>query len=251
MKKIILIVSLFLLLTGCGLIDTTAPTSEQPTEPSSIAPASEQSTEPSSAEPKESSEVPVPQEKTEFSMEDVIVGSIKYGASREEVKAVFGEPASMETYMQEATAEDITEYTYKNGNQFIFTSYDRKEPILYWVKIVADDVKTARGLGVGSSKSDVLASFKNDNLDDGVLYAAGSKKDLLNETLLIPPRGYINDEPDENGRTAICYTVPLEPYESESDVEEFEYFQHGTMIFHIKDDRVVEYQWFILPLIGE
>ena len=246
MKKITLIVSLFLLLTGCGLIDTIAPTSEQPTEPSSIAPASEQSTEPSSAEPKESSETPVPQEKTEFSMEDVIVGSIKYGASREEVEAVFGEPASTNSYTEGATGSRITEYTYKNGNEISFkTMEEEKDPILYWVKIVTDDLKTARGLGVGSSKSDVLASFKNDNLDDRILYAARTKKMNESETIITPPRGYIADEPDEEGRTEIHYDVPVEPYENESDAEEFWYIPHGMIRFSIKNEKVVEYSWIV------
>ena len=177
-------------------------------------------------------------------MEDVIVGSIKYGASIKEVKAVFGEPESTNTYMEGATGIDITEFTYKNGNKLVFKNIDG-ENILYWVVIVTNDIKTARGLGVGSSESDVLNSFKNDNLGEGILYAAKTQKMSESETIIIPPRGYIADEPDENGRTEICYDVPVAPYNDEIDEADFVYSPHGSICFLIKNGIVVEYSWFV------
>ena len=51
MKKLILVVFSLLLLTGCGLIDIIMPTSEQPTEPSSVQPNPIQAEEPIPVQP--------------------------------------------------------------------------------------------------------------------------------------------------------------------------------------------------------
>ena len=238
MKKLMLILGVLLLLSGCVVINV-APGESPPPKPDSAQPI----------ESTDTSEAPTVLKKGEFSMEDVFVGSIKYGASMEEVTAVFGEPSSKNTYTQGATGTDISEFTYKNGNTFGFESVDGKAPILYSVTVVTDDLKTARGLGVGSSKSDVIGSFKNDNVSDRILYAAKTIKINESETIIIPPRGYVADEPDENGRTEVCYDVPVEPYGDKLEDEySFVYMRHGTLLFFIKNDTVVEYGWSVCAM---
>lgn len=222
MKKYLVILSILFILAGCTACQgTPSPDQDQDNSPDT-------------------------QEKTEFSMEDLVVGNIKYGDSIDDVKAAFGEPASSTTHQEGATGKYITELIYADGNKFTFIkNTDTAAPVLRAVNIVTENIATAGDIEIGAAKDDVINSFKNENTNTPILYAAQAIKINESETILVPPRGFIADEPDENGRTEIRYDVPVKPYANQEETGNFVYQEHGSITFFIKDDKVDEYSWFV------
>ena len=182
---------------------------------------------------------------TEFSMEDLIVGNVKYGDGLEQVKAASGNPDSENAYQEGATGYDMLEYFYNNGNEFVFIkNSDAADFTIKSVKIVTNDIATARGLKVGSTQEEVIDAFRNDGIDEKILYAAEIRELSENQTLIIPPRGLVTEETNGSGRIIVSYDVPVSPY-NQDEINEYMYQRHGSIWFIISDDTVVEYGWYV------
>ena len=188
-------------------------------------------------------------DKPEFTMEDLTVGDFKYndGISMEQIETVFGKAASSNEWEEGATGNIYTEYTYSSGNIFSFMHhFDNETPMLTSVFIKTEGIKTARGLGVGSSLTDVIASFKNENINGGILYVSNIIEDENFGTIYLPPKGeFYNESAEDERGINVVYTVPAFPYDSDilEEPSDYVFWLHGNIYFNIENDVVVNYGW--------
>jgi hypothetical protein len=176
-------------------------------------------------------------------MEDLVAGSVKYGDDPQKIEEAFGTPDSRNSYQEGATGNDVLEYFYSSGNEFVFISDSGTDSFfLKSVRICTTDVATARGLKVGCTQEDVIESFRNDGTDARILYAAEIWEIDDDFTMIIPPRGLITDDP---AGTCVNYSVPVYPYTDREEVSGYMYQSHGNIWFIITDSVVVEYGWFV------
>lgn len=129
---------------------------------------------------------PNPEEAQPPDLDDVMakesIGELKWGMSAGDVLTRLGEPKKRgRIEMWEATGDHVQAWTYADGLALTMASATRKgEQRLHSVTIKApSQLKTAKGLGIGAARADVLKNYENKRAlenepDDQELFIAGS-----------------------------------------------------------------------------
>ena len=142
----------------------------------------------------------VPPVTARFSPHDMSVSCVYAGETRDVAAAVFGEPASSEYVMSEATGETSELWVY-DGLTLTFSEEGKL------VGAETDDTAYAgpRGVAVGQTPEDVIGRFyvDPDLGSDTVLYTSGYVE--FTETQF-PPCGYVRSNDD--GTFFVIYVAP-------------------------------------------
>ena len=247
------VLAAMLLLTACSLVKKPVDGPATDTITSRPTPTTNPTATPTEETTEEATEEPTPEvtptdgEATMAAMDDFVSASLRYHATEDDVTATLGDPKASMAHEEGATGATIITMEYANGLVVTLLQATPDEMAhVIGVKITAPDIAGPRGLMVGDSKEKVLASFYRDPDETGsILYCAEKKEITVSETIIVPPRGYIADEPDENGRTEIGYSVPVEPYPDDMDILDFVFQSHGMLTFFIKDGAVDEIAWMV------
>lgn len=201
-----------------------------------------------------------------FSYNDLIVDNLKYGLSQEQVRQIMGTPDEI---IDSTVSTDIygKSITYKYGDLHLaFYNHDG-EMLLSRVSTESPNYTFARGLKVGDTKDNVIASFYRENhseysLRDIVSSSSGESfgKYLYGYTLedatinpvnensniaygFINYYGYNQDDPTSDYMIIYEYAEP--PYMLPSDDP---YNVNSSLIFDMNsDDIVTGIRWYYKP----
>lgn len=201
-----------------------------------------------------------------FSYNDLIVDNLKYGLSQEQVRQIMGTPDEI---IDSTVSTDIygKSITYKYGDLHLaFYNHDG-EMLLSQVSTESPNYTFARGLKVGDTKDNVIASFYRENhseysLRDIVSSSSGESfgKYLYGYTLedatinpvnensniaygFINYYGYNQDDPTSDYMIIYEYAEP--PYMLPSDDP---YNVNSSLIFDMNsDDIVTGIRWYYKP----
>jgi len=177
-----------------------------------------------------------------FSPHDMAVSYVYAGETREIAAAVFGEPASNEFVMSEATG-DTSEFWYFDDLTLTFSEDGR----LIGAKTGDAAYTGPRGVAVGQTLEDVVGRFYVDSAlaSDTVLYTSGYVE--LMDTQF-PPCGYVRHNDD--GTYFLIYVAPDSPFSADvlSDPMDFVYEPLATFIVNFSSDgTVTDYKWYLRP----
>ncbi len=175
-----------------------------------------------------------PQSTAAFGTEDLIVGSVAYGASRAEVEAALGTPDEV------AEAEDEsgvprTLLMYLDGMTMFLSQDDR----LVGASVAIAGIDGPRGLVVGDPLEKVTRSFRNDGTGDDLLYSAGRLDKPFGELPCLPPCGYLSSV---DSARYVHYAVPMTPYDGDAKAQ-LSTVEHATLTFAFQEDALVGFFW--------
>ena len=182
------------------------------------------------------------EKKDKFSKEDLLIDSISYGATPDEIEQNFSEPLEKETSMDQVTGNDRLIYTYE-GLQLVFTK-DRVTDGLFHLKSVEATIqgyRFAHGLQVGDSFENVINSFareENDRTYQGftVLYGDPDLLDSENATGEIA-FGYYD-------ASQAFFLAMTPPYMSENATV---YDEMAILSFSYENQTVTSIRWMLGP----
>lgn len=177
-----------------------------------------------------------------FSPHDMAVSYVYAGETRDVAAAVFGEPASSEYVMSEATGE-TSEFWYYGGLTLTFSEEGKL------IGAETDDAAYVgpRGVAVGQTPEDVIGRFfvDPDWGSDTVLYTSGYVEFTQAQ---FPPCGYIRNNDD--GTFFLIYVAPDSPFGDDvlSDPMDFVYEPLATFVVNFgTDGTVTDYEWYLRP----
>ncbi len=177
-----------------------------------------------------------------FSPDDLAVSYVYAGATKDEAKETFGEPADMEFVEIGATGE-TQEIWYFDGLTLTFS----EENTLVGAEAGSGAYPGPRGIAAGQTLEDVTGRFFRDPglISTDVLYTSGYVEDLEAQ---FPPCGYIQRE--EDGTVSVFYVAPVSSFGDDvlSDPMDFIYEPLATLAVHFgPDGTVADYAWYLRP----
>ena len=175
--------------------------------------------------------------KARFALQDMNVANVYVGATPEEARAVFGDPADSITETSGATDEKTEIYHYA-GLTLTFSAGK-----LTGAEVSGDGVTGPRGVTVGMTLNDVAYRFymDPDTNSANVLYTSGYVEMLDSQ---LPPCGYVQRYDD--GTYSLNYVAPEAPFSAEtlSDPMDYIYETLATFIVSFGADGIVQsYTW--------
>lgn len=201
-----------------------------------------------------------------FSYDDMIIGSLKYGMTEDEVKAVIGEPPRrVENKAEESIYGESVDYLFEDL-QLSFYKHNGKM-ILSSAYTGSRDYVFTKGLRVGDTKDQVISSFQNEGTDEdkmreissayeGVeafgkyLYGHGLEdvKDGVKESgnvdyAFINYYNYDSSNPDASYMIEYRHAEPpyVSNYATSSD-------EMGSLVFDINNEGIVtSIRWYFTP----
>ncbi len=187
-------------------------------------------------------------EKMKFDKDDVVIEGLRFGMTPDEVKSDFGEPVEIKHVTDsEFIHGEYIDYYYEDK---VITFFDREgngELTLGAVDIIGENLKLINGLSIGSSYSDVIDSYYNDN-EERKLKDEFSDNDawamfLYGDYLYTYSQDY--KLPEKYEQTAF---VHLEGNYISYDcyIPSGEYFENVNLTFYLnKDNKVTNIRWSI------
>lgn len=177
-----------------------------------------------------------------FTAGDLNVNAAYAGMLSEDVRALFGAPASTETLDVPATGETQLVWTF-DGLTLTFVTDE-----LISAQWTNPALTGPRGLRVGDSAETVLDAFYRDpaQTDADVLYTAGW---VAQQGMQLPPCGTVTH--NEDGTLYVRYLSPMDPYSKDvlDDPINFVYQRHASLLFTIDADGYVSnILWDVAPL---
>ena len=177
-----------------------------------------------------------------FSSHDMAVSYVYAGETRDIAAAVFGDPASSEYVMSEATGE-ITETWYYDDLTLTFTEEG---------KLISAETDHAayvgpRGVAVGQTLDDVISRFYVDPAlgSDTILYTSGVVEFTEAQ---FPPCGYV--QANDDGTYFLVYVAPDTPFGDDvlSDPMDYVYEPLATFVVNFDSNAIVtDYNWSLGP----
>jgi len=178
-----------------------------------------------------------------FSAEDLTLNTLQAGAQAADVRALLGEPESVEPFTYPADG-DAREAWYYEG----LTLSIAGDGTLVDVSWTDPALIGPRGLKVGDSAQTVLSAFYRDSAsgNDDILYAEGYVPEL---NAYLPPCGIITRLSRDN--YIIEYLAPVEPYGEDvvANPACYVYQSHASVMFFCdRNDTVTSIGWAEGPL---
>lgn len=173
-----------------------------------------------------------------FSYDDLRVGALTPGATREQAEKAFGAPAATEMIALGDTGTIVDCLRYEGLSLYF------KADALYRAEWTRDGISGARDLAVGLALERVTDAFYRDyaQKESYVLYESGR----LESGLCLPPLGVVGAEGDA---LTICYQAPVEPYPAsvEGDPASYVKYPHATLCFeaNVSAGRVNRIWWAV------
>ena len=229
---------------GCSAGGSLEP-SATPQNTGSAQPTPDQQIPEETAPPEETQE-PSASNAAAFSMDDLVLMGVKHGAAGEDVKAVLGEPDSVDSLVEAASGTAVETWTYGNN------TVELRDGVLSGATI-SDELWTGpRDIRIGDSAEKVLASFLNEQEGSNILYSAQS----ADGTMTPPPMGEIIED-DGSGYYEISYVVPAvegderAAYEENvaSDPQSYVFWPLGLLSITVDSgtQMVTDIGWSIAP----
>lgn len=186
---------------------------------------------------------------------DMAIGSFTLDSTPDDFRAAFGEPTDTVFNDQYAIANALT-YTYPSGEIKFLEDGDGTYS-LHHISFTGGDMRTPRGIGIGSSIQDVFSAYVDQieyiGKSDAFFYRYNTGSDIEEA---IPPSGVIWPNYDRDlGRYdgwSINFSIPssldqYEGYTMEELIDSYIYCWFYTLSFTVRDGIVTEIGLFSGP----